>query len=332
MRSRKQKDTRVRAQLSLVQAQHNETVAAFLRRWIRSRRALRESTVMSYEATIENYLIPYLGDIDLFFLVPSDIDAMYGRILNGGTISTSTVTRIHATLMSALNAAVRSGEIERNPAELVELPRAVHVRRDTWTAKQVATFLRRIGHDDLFALYALLAIRGMRRGEALGLKWEDLDLDQGLIRIERQISGNGGSIVVGDPKSRAGIRPVAIDSGLCNVLDQHKLARATQLGRPPRPGDWVFGDASGNPIKPIDATRRFQRLVKTAGLPTIRLHDLRHTSATLGLASGESLLEVSRRLGHSSVAVTADIYSEISPEAARGAAERMASHIWDGPA
>lgn len=315
--------------LSLVKTSHAFTTASYLRRWIGGRRALRESTVMSYEATIENYLVPYLGDIELRHLLTSDIDVMYSRILDSGAVTVSTVARIHATLMSALNAAVRSGELDKNPAELVELPRKPHVRRDIWSAEEVKSFLRCIEGDELFAVFALLVLRGLRRGEAIGLRWCDVDLDRGELRIERQVTRVNRETIVGDPKSRAGIRRVAIDGGLCNVLDKQLTRRRTQLSRTPRPSDWVFGDSQGDPLKPLEVTRYFQKLVQHAGLPRIRLHDLRHTSATLGLESGESLLEVSRRLGHSSVAITGDIYSEVSPQAARSAAERMASLVWD---
>ena len=314
--------------LSLV-ADDRETVAGYLRRWITGRRALRPSTVTSYQSTIEKYLIPHLGDIELRFLLASDIDAMYQRILATGSVGVRTVTRIHATLMSALNSAVRTGQLERNQAELVELPRSTQFSNNTWNATQLGEFLRAIKDDELFALYALLALRGLRRGEALGLQWRDLKFGEGQIRVERQVTGSGSTLNVGDPKSSSGIRTIAIDTRLVAALQAQQIRRASQLGRAQLDTDWVFGDDEGGPVRPIDATRRFQRLVKRSGLPPIRLHDLRHTSATLGLATGESLLEVSRRLGHSSVVITGDIYSDVSPELARTAAERLANHIWD---
>jgi integrase len=165
----------------------------------------------------------------------------------------------------------------------------------------------------------------------VALRWSDVDLEAGLLRVEQSAVGVAGESVIGPPKSSSGIRTVAIDAETARRLSWHACRQrleahgATGAARNP---ELVFTQADGTPLDPTYVSRHFDRLIRTHGLRRIRLHDLRHTSASLGLASGESLLEVSRRLGHSSISVTADIYSHISPEVARESAERRARHIY----
>ena len=198
-------------------------------------------------------------------------------------------------------------------------------------AQQVAEFLGGIVDDDLYPLFMLLALCGLRRGEVVGLRWSDVDLEHGTLHIRQQLVAVGSDVVVGEPKSKGGHRRIGLDAATVDLLQCH---RATQQQQQATAGErWmemglVFTDANGAALDPASVSRRFDRLVTRSGLPRIRLHDLRHTSASLGLASGETLLEVSRRLGHSSIAVTADIYSEISPEVARASAERLNLHIF----
>jgi integrase len=245
-------------------------------------------------------------------------------------LSVTTVHRVHATLHCALNGAVKQGLIQRNPASLVELPAVIRARTAPWSAGELATFLNSTVDDPMHALFALLGLRGLRRGEALGLRWRSVDLDQRTVLVEEQLNFYNGVVVIGPPKSKSGRRLVAIDETLAETLQQHAL-RQSQTARTK---GWtvedytcVFSDEHGEPLKPVWVTRRFYTLVREHKLRRIRLHDLRHTSASIGLASGETLLEVSRRLGHSSVAITADIYSDIAGETAQASAERMAAHL-----
>ena len=270
-------------------------------------------------------------------LRPGHIERMYRQLATAGDtsrpLSISTLHRIHATLMSALNTAVRRGLIDRNPAATVELPRVPRSRVETWSAQELGRFLEAISDDRLHPLYLMLGLVGLRRGEAVALRWTDVDLNLGQVRIEQSAVKVGDQALVGPPKSSAGSRVVAIDDETARRLQWHRCRQRLEVLKTTgekRTPELVFTTPTGDPLDPTYVSRHFARLVAQHGLPRIRLHDLRHTSASIGLASGESLLEVSRRLGHSSISVTADVYSHISPEVARESAERLAQTVYRG--
>jgi integrase len=325
--------------LALFKTDHVEdvsvTVGEYLEEWLWGKQALRPSTHRSYENHLRKYLIPLLGHLPLRALRALHVDRAYRQIATseryGRPLSVATLRRIHATLMSALNTAVRRGLIDRNPAATVELPRAPRARPSTWTAGELAGFLERIADDRLVLLYRLLGLAGLRRGEAVALRWADVDLNAGLLRVEQSLVKVDGRSVIGPPKSAAGARVVAIDDETARRLQWHQEAQRLEIlkvtggrGHP----ELVFTTPAGLPLDPAYVSRHFDRLVARHGLPRIRLHDLRHSSASIGLAAGESLLEVSRRLGHSSIVVTADVYSHLSPVVAKESAERLAQSVF----
>lgn len=312
------------------------TVAAYLAHWLAGKQALRASTLASYSSHIRLYLVPFLGHIDLADLRPEHIELMYARIEFGNadrvrSVSTATRRRVHSTLNSSMTTAVRRGLIERNPAETVELPAASRPRVEAWTATEFARFLAAVTQDRLQLLYMLLGLRGLRRGEAVALRWANVDLAGGFLRIEDSAVRVEGQTIIGPPKSASGSRIVAVDQGLVDRLQRHLEEQETQNRHridSPVLSDLVFTTVDGEMLDPTYVSRHFDRLVQRHGLPRIRLHDLRHTSASIGLASGESLIEVSRRLGHSSITVTADIYSHIAPHVAQESAERLADLVF----
>jgi integrase len=247
-------------------------------------------------------------------------------------LSPATARRVHATLTSALNQAVRRGLIATNPASLVELPRAPRPEMAVWDHFELNTFLLGCRQHRLWALYTLMAYTGLRRGEAVGLRWRDVDLGRGLARIEQQIVWLPGSAAIGPPKTSSGRRTVALAHPV--VLALRWQAARQEHERSAAFGSWhdtglVFTTRFGDRLDPVRVTRDFDRLVNAIDVPRIRLHDLRHTSASIGIASGESLLEVSRRLGHSSITITADVYSHVAPATAQASAERLAAHLAD---
>lgn len=310
------------------------TVGDYLQQWLGGKQSLRPSTLASYATHIRCYLRPSLGSIELRALRPAHIEQMHRGLLtaneSGRQLSVASVHRVHATLRSALNTAVRRGLIPRNPADTVELPRTPKARVEIWSAAELRRFLDLIRDDRLHLLYLLLGLSGMRRGEALALRWTDVDLDAGLLRIERSLVPVDGELVVGPPKSSSGRRVVALDEEIVRRLHWHRCRQRLEVLRATgdvRVSELVFTTASGEPLSPTYVSRHFDRLVAKHALPRIRLHDLRHTSASIGLASGESLVEVSRRLGHSTITVTADTYSHVSPVVAKESAERLARTV-----
>ncbi|MGI5486373.1 site-specific integrase [Microtetraspora malaysiensis] len=199
-----------------------------------------------------------------------------------------------------------------------------------WTPEQTGAFLSAARTHELYALYHLIALRGLRRGEACGLRWSDVDLKTGIITVRWQITQLGWTTDHGQPKSEAGERHVALDSATIKVLRGHR--KDQQRWRLARGGDWVendfvFTQDNGQPLHPARVTDQFERLAQQASLPPVRLHDLRHGAATLILAAGHDLKVVQETLGLSSITIAADTYTSVLPDLARQAAEDAAALI-----
>ncbi|MBD3926576.1 site-specific integrase [Nocardioides cavernae] len=312
------------------------TVGTYLPDWLQGKQALRPSTRASYESHIRLHLLPHLGHVPLAELRADHIERMYQKIAGSNpersrAVSPATMRRIHATLTSALSTAERRGLVVRNAASRVELARSPRPAASAWTSAEFARFLDLIDGDRPHLLFLLLGMRGLRRGEGVALRWRDVDLQVACIRIERSAVSVNGQTVFGPPKSSSGVRTVAVDRQTSAKLHWHgcrqRLENRDRIGTPVL-SELVFTDSEGAALDPTYVSRHFDRLVKKHGLLRIRLHDLRHTSASIGLASGETLLEVSRRLGHSSISVTADIYSHIAPLVASESAERLAAVVY----
>jgi integrase len=286
---------------------------------------------------------PSLGRIPLDELSISDVQAMFDTIIDtparaGRPIAASTLVRVRATLLAGLKAAMHRGFITSNPATLVEL--AAHPRcyprvwtadrvqmwmttghRPTlgvWTAEQLHHFLDLTQTDEeLGLLWRVAALRGLRRGEACGLRWVDIDLDDQLLHVRQQLIEHGGLLHPSQPKSAASRRTLALDTQTAILLREHKARQIQEHGQA---CEYVFTDPHGEPIKPSHVSHRFAAAVKASGLPPVRFHDLRHGAATLALAAGVDLKTVQAMLGHSTIVTTADIYTSVLPELQREAA------------
>jgi integrase len=203
----------------------------------------------------------------------------------------------------------------------------------SWTADELRAFLAASAQHPLFPLYRLAASTGMRRGEILGLRWKDVDLERRRLTVRQQLSRQGEAVSFGQPKTKAGRRSIALDPATINVLRALREARKVivgQFGAAYQPHDLVFARADGSPHDPDSVSHTFDRLVRAAGLPAIRLHDLRHTHATLALQAGVHPKVVQERLGHSSISVTLDLYSHAVPALEEDAAGRIAAMV-DAP-
>jgi integrase len=331
-------------------------VGEWLERWLASRMSLRASTSRGYAAHVRGYLAPYLGGIPLAELSPADVQGMFTAIIRGEAalgrpVSPATLRRIHATLRAALNAAVRAGLIAVNPGRWPELPAAARPRPQVWTpamtdlwqregrrpavgvwtAEQTAQFLGHVRSHRLYALFHLVALRGLRRGEAAGLRWADLDLDAGTLTVSGQLQQLSGRLVTGAPKTEAGRRVVALDRTTIAALRAHQARQ--QAERAAAGAGWaetgyVFTTPAGKPVAPDRLTRLFRRLVAESGLPPVTLHGLRHGAATLALAAGTDLKIVADQLGHSTIMLTADTYTSVLPPTARAAADNTAALLF----
>lgn len=311
------------------------TVAEYLTRWLEDyerSRSRKITTVKSTRWNVTAYLVPRIGTIRLDKLTPSHIQRLYGDLLVDGRIgrhgdgglSPKSVRNIAGTLHKALKDAVRLGYLPKNPADDVDLPRWERPEMDTYDEAQVATFLREATKDGdpLAALWFVMFGTGIRRGEMLGLRWQDVDLVDGTISIV-QTRVESGTVHRSTPKTSAGRRRITLDASSIYALANLKNAQeaaAERLGGWPV-DDLVATDLDGTPLYPRTFTRRFQAIARAAGLPVVRLHATRHTHATVMFDSGVPVHIVSRRLGHTSVATTADIYVARMPSADRAAAD-----------
>ncbi|GAA2791498.1 tyrosine-type recombinase/integrase [Saccharopolyspora taberi] len=261
------------------------------------------------------------------------------------TTGPATQQRIRATLRAALNDAIAQQLITFNPASHVELepgkrpkalvwtPRRVEQWQQTgekpspvmvWTPEQAGWFLDHVAADRLYAMYHLIAFRGLRRGEACGVRWTDVDLDAGTLTVATQLVQDGWSVVESDPKTASGARVIALDTETINVLRTHRarqLAERMEWGPAWVDSGRVFTREDGTWVHPGWLSEAFERAVRAAGLPPVRLHDLRHGAATLALAGGADLKVVQEMLGHSSITITSDTYTSVLPQVAREAAE-----------
>ncbi len=300
---------------------------------------LRPTTYSSYAMLTREHIIPRLGSLQLQRLTPGAINALYahlsehGRVHGGGPLSASSVRRVHAVLHRACHDAVRWGRLTVNPVAGADPPKASaehHDRLPVWTAEQLTAFLAAVAEDRLYALWRVLAATGMRRGEALGLAWEDVDMEQGSLTIRRAWIPVDGVAQFSEPKSRRSRRTIALDPVTVEALRTHAARQADEQST------WqedaaevglVFTRPDGRPLVPWAVSKAFRDHGRAALLPAIPLHGLRHTYATLALASGVNPRIVSGRLGHATVALTLDVYSHVLPQADREAAEQIASLI-----
>jgi integrase len=299
--------------------------------------SVKESTLRSYTLSIHRNALPALGGRLLQDLRVPDLNAFYAGLLNaprasgGGTLSRTAVRYVHTILHKALADAVRWNLLAVNPADAASplRPAAGDSAMRVWEPDDVRRFLAAVAGDRLSAARLLLASTGLQRGELLGLRWQDVDLPERRLHIRQALIALGGTSSVTTPKSGHG-RTVALDRASAEGLDRHRrLQVAERLAAGPAWADtgFVFTQPDGRAVRPDGLTRRFAGLTRAAGLPTIRLHDVRHTHATLALRAGVHPKIVSERLGHATVPIALDTYSHVLPSLQEQAAETIAREI-----
>ena len=288
---------------------------------------VRPSSHQTYQGYIQNHIRPNIGDIPLEKLTSLDLQKFYKKLLTTGRVdrveakgqpkglSAKTVRNIHQILSSALKLAQEQRLILTNPAEGCALPRVEHQEMKTLTTVQLASFFREARESGVFELYYLELATGLRRGELLGLKWEDIDLERGDLRVRRQVSRINGEVVEAPLKTKNAYRTLPLAEDTVGVLKEQRK----KVGNSP----WVFPSPNGGPISPDSVLHMLHRVLKRAGLPKVRFHDLRHTFATLALQNGVDVKTVSGMLGHFSAGFTLDTYAHITSAAQRQAAKTM---------
>jgi integrase len=308
----------------------NLTVSEYLDRFLEDvqRGSVRESTYSRDKYLVTNHVKPALGRVKLKNLSAMHLQRLYREKQDAG-LSASTVQKIHHVLHKALAQAARWDLIARNPADAAKAPRPAPAEMRPLSAEEVRRLLEAAHGDRLEALYVLGVTTGMRRGELLGLKWTDVDLENTRLSIRRALTrtDNGKYIALTEPKTKGSRRIVKLTQRAVEALRSHlgrQLAEIEAAGDLYRDDGLVFTTEAGTPINPSNLRQRsFAPLLKRAGLPHIRFHDLRHTCATLLLSKGVHPKFVQELLGHASIAITLDTYSHVMPEMADATARAM---------
>lgn len=316
------------------------TVGDYLRGWIERyerSQSRKVTTVLTARRLVDAYLIPRIGHVRLAKLSPAMVANLYADLMDNGKtgqsgqggLSAKSVRNIGGVLHKALHDAVRDGTLTRNPADDVDLPKWNRPEIHAYDEAQVTAFIRQASKDGdpFLALWWLLFGTGIRRGELCGLRWQDVDLVEGTISIV-QTRVQASKVHTTTPKSNASRRRITIDPAAVTMLATLKNAQdeaAERLGG--WPSDLVATDLAGKPIRPSKLTDRFNAILRDAGLPKFTRsgpHVARHTHATLMFDHNEPVHVVSRRLGHTSVSFTADIYVASMPSA-----DRAAANTWE---
>ena len=304
-----------------------QTLGQFLARWLEAvaRPGLRPTTFTRYRELLTLHVIPVLGGRSLGKVTPQDLQGLYSSL--GEKLAPRTVGHVHRVLHRALADALRWGLVGRNVCDTVKPPKVQAAEMRALSPDQARQLLSAAKGDPLEALYVLAVTVGLRQGELLGLKWQDVDLDGGRLQVRRSIAWlTGRRAIEQEPKSAKSRRSVALTPLAVDSLRHHRQRQVERrlVALAWEDKDLVFANEVGRPIEPGNLTRRsFQPLLERAGLPRIRFHDLRHTAATLLLAEAVHPKVVQEMLGHASIALTLDVYSHVTPTLQAEAAEKM---------
>ncbi len=310
------------------------TVARHLRDWLEEiRPAVRPSSFVRYEGDVRRWIVPAIGNVPLVRLAPADVRRLLDSCTRAGLSARST-GHVHATLRTGLGAALRDGLAVRNVAALVSPPPAPTPRVRPIGPDDARRILEAVKGDRLAPLVAVTLAVGLRLGEALGLRWADVNFEAGTLTIRTalrrtpvEFREDGEPIYrLVAPKTERSRRTIQLPSFAVKALrEQRRAQRELQAAAAARwlENDLVFSGPIGGPIPPGSVTRRFGALIGAAGMGRLRFHDLRHAAATVMLAQGVELRVISETLGHSSLGMTADVYAGVVPALGRAAAARM---------
>ena len=299
------------------------TLSEWLDQWLENMAdTLRPNTLRNYRSYIENHIRPALGDKQLARITPKDVQRFYEKLSD--CLASGTVRRIHTTLHGVLRAAQQAHLIASNPTEQIIAPKFSYGAKQILTNEQLDVFMKVIAEDKIwYDFFYIELTTGLRRGEICGLKWEDFDEVSGTLKICRTLyRETGGGLTTGDTKTSAGTRKIVLPASTAALLSKRKASALTE---------WIFP----NPLKPEQpadpgsAYRQLKVLLKQAGLPNIRFHDLRHTFATHALASGVDVKTLSSILGHTRAAFTLDTYTHTTGDMQKRASEVVGDFLTD---
>jgi len=322
--------------------QERETVEAFVTRWLAAKAAtVRATSLKAYAERLRGHVVPHLGATRLRALTPAHLQTVYATLIRAG-LHPRTVRSVHRALSAALGDAVRWGHLPRNVAQAVAPPAVPATEITPPAAGEVARLLAAAerADDRLRALWALAALTGMRLGELTGLRWDDVDLDGGRVRVRRSLAGVlAGVPTFHQPKTARSKRTIPLSAPAVAALRAHRGRQAAERLKLPREwglgvpaalagGGLVFPTEVGTPLRHTNVGVHWRQALKRAGLPaTVRFHDLRHFAATSMLAAGNDVASVSAILGHSSPAITLGVYSHAVPDRLSLATDTLAQAL-----
>jgi len=315
------------------------TVDGLLDRWFRDvlRHQVASPALSNYRTIAKHHISPTLGAKQLAKLKPADVDGLLSSKLDAG-LSVSTVRRVRSVLAQALTQAQRWELVSRNAASISRPPKAPRREGRALNPDQARQLMTALAGERLEALFVLMLGTGLRRGEALALKWPDVDLENATLTVARQLrredgpidpetgKPNGSSLVLVDPKTEKSRRQVDLPDFVVTALQAH-MARQTaerlQLGAAWQESGYAFTSTIGTALDPRNVSRQFADLAKAAGLGAWHVHELRHSAASLMIAQGQPIEVVSAVLGHSSIRLTVDTYAHIAASGRKAAAAAM---------
>ncbi|GAA1029925.1 site-specific integrase [Virgisporangium ochraceum] len=329
------------------------TVAKWLTHWVENIavNAVRENTISGYRVAVNRHLVPGIGAHRLERLQPEHLERLYTKMQANGS-SAGTAHQVHRTVRTALNEAVRRGHITSNPATLVKAPRLSEMEVEPYTVKEVGRLLAEAGQRRNSARWAIALALGLRQGEALGLKWSDIDLETGTLVVRRArlrprwrhgCDGKCGRKMGGhcparialrtetaDTKSRAGRRAIGLPGQIVSLLRKHQEIQNGEretAGQLWREGGWVFTTPTGEPLNPRTDYTEWKRLLKAAGIRDGRLHDARHTAATVLLILGVAERAVMGIMGWSNTAMAVR-YQHLTAKVRTDIAKQVDGLLW----
>ncbi|MEV0073548.1 tyrosine-type recombinase/integrase [Amycolatopsis sp. NPDC050768] len=292
-----------------------------------------ESTYAGYETVIRRFLKPHLGKRKLNALTPRDVRGLIAKLrkektVHGEKLSDRYVQNVFEVLRSALSNACKEELIGRNVARLVTTPSRGETDIEPLDEEAARTFLRAVAAHWLHALWLILVTTGLRKGEALGLTWSDVDMETGLVKVRRTVQRVRGRLLFGKVKTKRSRREIYLGQVALAALAKHRQQTAERLSEPlnpaqGQPDDLIFVTSSGRVVEPRNVNTMLKRILTNAKLDHVRVHDLRHTAATLLLLDGATIREVMEQLGHASIATTANIYGHVLDTAKKRLADRM---------
>ena len=306
------------------------TVGQWLDAWMENyaKLQIRASSYKTYQGFVENHIKPTLGNVPLEKLTAMDLQKLYKHLLESGRVectesrnrpkglSVKTVRNINQMISSALNCAVEQRLIPSNPTKGCVLPKLERKEMKILPPESLGTFFEEARRSGVFELYYIDLATGLRRGELLGLKWSDIDLDKGIIHVRRQVLRQNGKVVEAPLKTKNSYRNIAIGADAIKVLKGME-----------QKDEYVFPSPFGGPMSPDSVLHMLQRVLKRAGLERIRFHDLRHTFSVLALQNGVDVKTLSAMLGHYSAGFTLDTYAHVTTSMQKQAANAVGSFL-----